>query len=125
MGVNFACGLLRLLSLLGCIQRMLVGFVSLLRCQLDTLLAAGIDVFDLVAVLSGYLLQFIQAIADRLGLSSDVFFVCKWVRDKRYGAGFFAVPEVCMVVPQRGLASGGLAARRRSGLISICGRRRG
>ena len=50
---------------------MLVGFVGLLGNQLDPLLGAGVDVPGLVAVRDGYLLQFIEAIADRRDLPTS------------------------------------------------------
>src|SRR5215472_7608507 len=61
-------GLLSLGGAVASVYCVLIGFVSLVRRQLDAVLGTGIDVLDRLAVVGRELIQFVDPVADRLGL---------------------------------------------------------
>jgi hypothetical protein len=61
------------------VDRVLIGFVRLVRGQLDTLLRAGVGVFDGSAVGRCQLIEFVDAVSDGLGLALNIFLAGKGI----------------------------------------------
>ena len=58
---------------------MLIGLVGLRRSELDSLLCARIGILDRLGVGRGQFIEFVDAIADRLGLTRNVFLAREWI----------------------------------------------
>src|ERR1019366_7948895 len=72
--VRLLRGLLRGLRLVAGFDGMLIGLAGLGRSELDSLLRARIGILDRPGVGGSQLIEFVDAVADRLGLPRDVFF---------------------------------------------------
>src|SRR5882672_9283431 len=73
-------GLLRRSRPVAGVDGVLIGFISLGRSELNSLLCAGIRVLDRLAVGSGELIQFVDAVADGGSLPLDVLLAGKGVQ---------------------------------------------
>ncbi len=72
-GVRLLRGLLRGLRFVAGVDGMLIGFVGLGRRELDSRLRARIGILDRLGVGGSQLIEFVDAVADRLGLARNVF----------------------------------------------------
>src|SRR5208337_2330163 len=71
--VGLLRGLLRGLRFVAGLDGMLIGLVGLQRSKLDSLLRARIGILDRRGVGGGQLIEFVEAVADRLRLPRNVF----------------------------------------------------
>ena len=62
-------GLLRGGGFVAGVDGVLVGFIGLVRGELDARLRARVNVFDLLAVARGQFVEFVDAVTDRFGLT--------------------------------------------------------
>src|SRR3974390_738718 len=99
---------------------MLVGLLFLGGNQLKALASTRIRVLNHLGVGGCQLIQFVEAIPDRLKLSFHVLLGCKWVRHEMAQVRVFAIPKICRGHSLQ-LFSGGLLRSRRS-LTSSCWR---
>ncbi len=70
-GGDLLRGLLRGGGLVAGVDGVLIGGVSLVGSELDASLGARVGVFDRLAVAGGQFIEFVDAVADRLGLAAS------------------------------------------------------
>src|SRR5262249_32381306 len=72
LGRGLLGGLLRYGCFIASVDSVLIGLIGLVGSQLDASLRARIGVFNRLAVGSGQVIEFVDAIADRLGLALHI-----------------------------------------------------